>query len=103
MLGFEIQINDRKSIIAASDRRMGILMSCNGFAQDGISVFGTNSFFQDLSWYSNGLEEGDRIKIKVVEVDEASPLSGPVKDMDRAMMQEIYHNLKTELMERGLI
>lgn len=103
MIGFEIQINDQQPIVAASDRRMGILISCNGRGQDGINVFGTNSYFQDIFWYSKALKLGDRIKIRVVKVDEISPTLQSAKDMDRNEMLRLYNRLKTELQERRLI
>lgn len=95
MLGFKITINGEKEISVASDNLVHIMMNA-GHGYDIICIDGIDSKSYHLRWYKRKLRLGDKIKIRVTEIDEIDPLLER-NPFDRAELIERYYTLKKEL------
>lgn len=100
MIGFEIKINCRKPIIAASDNFTSLILAY-GYSSDRILIKGGDDLHY-LTWFDRKPEVGDKVLIKVIETDKVSPVL-TIEDCDRNEMLERYERLKIELQEKGLI
>ena len=90
MIGFEISINGREPIVAASDYFVFADLAF-GCSSGRIKIKGSDVLHY-LTWLTEKLEEGDRVLIKMVDTD-----------CDRNEMKRRYEQLKMELKGRGLI
>lgn len=100
MKALEIRINDQEPIIAATDNLTFVNLTY-GYRSDRIVIMG-NDILHYLTWYDAKPEKGDKILIKIIEVDEISPVI-LMKDCDRNEIKKRYEQLKLELQEQGLI
>lgn len=100
MIGFEININGRKTIVAASDYFVSLILS-NGYSSDRIVVKGGDGLHY-LTWLAEKPEKGDKVFIRVIETDKVSPVL-TMENCDRDEMKERYERLKVELQEKELI
>jgi hypothetical protein len=103
MKGFEIKINDKKVIRAVSDSLTSISIGTGYFPEDNyIYIGGIDSKSDHLTWLDKKLKLGDKIKVKVMEIDRISPLIRK-KLSDKNKLKERYDELKRELEDNGLI
>ena len=58
--------------------------------------------YRYISWFKGKPEKGDKVVIKVIETDHISPIL-ETKNCDRSEMKTRFEQLKTELLEKGLI
>lgn len=100
MIGFEININGREPIIAASDHFIFADLIF-GYPSDRIIIKGSDGLHY-LTWFIGKLEKGDRVSIKIVDTDKVSPVL-TIEDCDRNKMKRRHEQLKIELQEKGLI
>ena len=86
MKGFEICINDAAPIVAMTDSLVTLIISV-GYADH-------------LIWMNKKMSLGDKIKVRVREIDIASPLHMRYPS-DREEMKKEYYKLKKKLEEEG--
>ena len=72
MIGFEISINGREPIVAASDYFVFADLTF-GCSSGRIKIKGSDGLHY-LTWLTEKLEEGDRVLIKMVVTDKVSPV-----------------------------
>ena len=105
MKGLEIQINDEAPIVAATDRKV-IFLSSYVYGNDtaDISVIGFNHFYETIYWLQGrGLQIGDKVKIKVVETDNATKQVERVMEKSREELEKIYESTKSYLQKEGVL
>lgn len=100
MIGFEICINDRKPIIAASNQFIYANLAY-GYSSEQVVVKGGDES-RYLTWFAGKPEKGDRVSIRIIETGDTSPVL-TTENRDRNEMKQIYEELKAELLEKGLI
>lgn len=100
MIGFEININGREPIVAASDYFVFADLAF-GYSSGRIKIKGSDVLHY-FTWLTEKLEEGDRVLIKMVDTDKVSPVL-TIEDCDRNEMKRRYEQLKMELQGKGLI
>ena len=83
MIGFEISINGREPIVAASDYFVFADLTF-GCSSGRIKIKGSDGLHY-LTWLTEKLEEGDRVLIKMVVTDKVSPVL-TIEDCDRNEM-----------------
>ena len=97
MKGFEININGEDSVFVSSDSIVSVELYIDNIDKE-IVARGKNTKQQRFIWVRKKLDFGDKIKIKVTEIEAIK--SCPV---DRTGLLELYLQLKKELEEKGLI
>lgn len=103
MKGLKIIINDKDVINIASDRVAGIFINIGESRQNNyIHIGGLDSKSYHLTWLEKEIKIGDKIKVKVSEINEITPLKERIPS-DRSELVNKYHMLEKELKERGLI
>lgn len=100
MIGFEIVINDRTPVAVTSPDVACVMVDCNYSSGDCIYVGGTDTS-RRVVWVDEKLKVGDKVRIKVVEVSEVSPVMKIT--YDREELKTKYEQLKAELKAKGLI
>lgn len=100
MIGFEISINGREPIVAASDYFVFVDLAF-GCSSGRIKIKGSDGLYY-LTWLTEKLEVGDKVLIKMVDADKISPVL-TIEDCDRNEMKKRYEQLKMELQGKGLI
>ena len=103
MKGFEIRINEEQPIFATSDNLVDLIINI-GYqkTEDYVYIGDLDSKFYPLYWLRRLIHTGDRIKIRVCEFAEASPLSERYPS-DREEMKKKYDELKKQLEEEGVL
>lgn len=103
MKGFEINVGDRK-ICASIDKGVTSVILSYAHEQFSLHIGGVNSNTEcHVEWEGRKtLSVGEKITIKVVEIEQLSPLinSYPI---DRKELLGKYKSLKKTLIEEGLI
>ncbi|WP_455498184.1 hypothetical protein [Coprobacter sp.] len=101
MKGFEININGEDSVFVSSDSIVSVELYIDNIDKE-IVARGKNTKQQRFIWVRKKLDIGDKVKIKVTEIEEVTP---PIKScpVDRTGLLELYLQLKKELEEKGLI
>lgn len=100
MKGFEIWINDDAPMIAACDNLVTIVISVGYPDGDNLHIGGLDSSQYHLRWFAKQPEIGDKIKVRICEVDTAlSPDEN--YPSDREEMKKEYYELKKQLEEEG--
>lgn len=103
MIGFEIYINDNEPIAAISDSLVTAIISVGYHkGEDFIYIGGKDSKSYHLVWLEKKLKIGDKIKIRVTEIDAASSLQKRYPS-DRKQMKEEYYDLKKQLEDKSLL
>lgn len=100
MIGFEIVINDRTPVVITSPDVAFVIVDCNYSSGDCFYVGGTDTL-RRVVWVDEKLKVGDKVRIKVVEVSEVSPVMKIT--YDREELKTKYEQLKAELKAKGLI
>ncbi|WFB64869.1 hypothetical protein PZ892_06580 [Sphingobacterium sp. WM] len=100
MIGFEITINNNRPIAIASDSSQLFLTT----DQKNIYLFssGIDRNENRLKWADLKLNKGDRLTIKVKELDMITPPLSIEKE-DINYLKETYYRLKAKLEKKGLI
>lgn len=102
MKGFEVTINDNAPILAACDNLVSLIISV-GYADGGnIYIGGLDSNDFHLKWPGKRPELGDKIKVRVIETNVASPVCERHAS-DRMEMKKKYYELKKQLEEEGVL
>lgn len=103
MLALEIRINDSKPLIVGADILMVDLSRIETHDKHSLLAFGADDAFRYI-WIDKKMEDGDRVFIRVVEVDkdDVSPPSH-IEKSDRERMKSIYEKLKLELQDKQLL
>lgn len=101
MKGFEININGEKPVFVSSDSIVSVELYIDNIDKE-IVASGKDTMQQRFIWVRKKLDFGDKIKIKVAEIEEVTP---PIKSypVDRTGLLELYLQLKKELEEKGFI
>lgn len=103
MKGLKIVINDDDAINIASDRVVSIFFNIGKQREDNwIHIGGLDSKSYHLTWLDQELVEGDRIKVKICDIDEVATLKERTPS-DRSELVNRYRMLKEELKEQGLV
>ena len=102
MKGFEIKIND-EMINASSDNSVCIYVEA-GCGSEGnfVIIRGMDSKSYHLSWLNARLAIGDKIKVRVTEIENVSPIISK-RPSDREELIKEYYDLKDELENDKLI
>ena len=74
MKGFEICINDAAPIVAMTDSLVTLIISVGYADGDDMHIGGMDSKSNHLIWMNKKMSLGDKIKVRVREIDIASPL-----------------------------
>lgn len=100
MIGFEITINNNGPIAIASDSSQLFLTT----DQKNIYLFssGIDRNENRLKWADLKLNKGDRLTIKVKELDMITPPLSIEKE-DIKHLKETYYRLKAKLEKKGII
>lgn len=101
MIAFEVTINDDKPIVIGSSNVTTAILSY-GYSEADKIYLGGLDHYRYISWFKGKPEKGDKVVIKVIETDQISPIS-EAKNCDRSEMKARFEQLKTELLEKGLI
>jgi hypothetical protein len=109
MLGFEVSFKD-KLIHASVDNEsvLGIFMDYRSNSiipeENHIAHLGIGGLeaFEHKSWFVGHIEDVNRIVIKVIDVEQNSPVEQG-KLEDRACLRKEFYTLKKELEEAGLL
>ena len=102
MIGFEIIINEEEVIAVASDSLVSVVMSISFLKYNYLSITGMDSKSYHLDWHRRELRIGDKIHVRVAEINKINPLRDR-RPSDREEMIKRYYDLKQELEEKGLI
>lgn len=103
MIGFEICINDNDSIAAISDNLVTVIISVGYHrGEDSIYIGGKDSKSYHLVWLEKKIKIGDKIKIRVTDINVASSLQEKYPS-DRKQMKEEYYDLKKQLENERLL
>ena len=94
MKGFEICINDAAPIVAMTDSLVTLIISVGYADGDDMHIGGMDSKL------NKKMSLGDKIKVRVREIDIASPLHMRYPS-DREEMKKEYYKLKKKLEEEG--
>ena len=100
MKGFEICINDAAPIVAMTDSLVTLIISVGYADGDDMHIGGMDSKSSHLIWMNKKMSLGDKIKVRVREIDIASPLHMRYPS-DREEMKKEYYKLKKKLEEEG--
>lgn len=103
MKGFNVQINDEKVISAACDGSVSVFIrgeNCSG--KGNISIRAMDSKSYHIEWIERGLKIGDKVKVRVTEINNISPFKCRTPS-DRRELKETYLMLKKELAEKELL
>lgn len=100
MIGFEITINNNFPVSIAS-RSVQLFLAVNG-QNVVILLSGINEQERRLKWAKQILEKGDKINIKVKDLDTITP-PVTIEQENLENIKERYLSLKTELEIKGLI
>lgn len=100
MIGYEVAINDQSPVVVTSPDVAYVMVHSNCSFGDSIYVGGLDTS-RRIVWVDEKLKVGDRIRIKVVEVSEVSPIMKMI--YDREELKAEYERLKAELEAKGLI
>lgn len=103
MIGFEVTINNQPPLLIAAERHVFIRL-CNRNGKRGLDdmmIRGWNDS-EMFYWIDRKPQKGDRVRVRVVEIESASPAQETQKK-DREKMKERYEQLKKELTEQGLL
>ena len=98
--GFEICINDAAPIVAMTDSLVTLIISVGYADGDDMHIGGMDSKSNHLIWMNKKMSLGDKIKVRVREIDIASPLHMRYPS-DREEMKKEYYKLKKKLEEEG--
>ena len=93
MKGFEICINDAAPIVAMTDSLVTLIISVGYADGDDMHIGGMDSKSNHLIWMNKKMSLGDKIKVRVREIDIASPLHMRYPS-DREEMKKEYYKLK---------
>ena len=96
MKGFEICINDAAPIVAMTDSLVTLIVSVGYADGDDMHIGGMDSKSNHLIWMNKKMSLGDKIKVRVREIDIASPLHMRYPS-DREEMKKEYYKLKKKL------
>ena len=96
MKGFEICINDAAPIVAMTDSLVTLIISVGYADGDDMHIGGMDSKSNHLIWMNKKMSLGDKIKVRVREIDIASPLHMRYPS-DREEMKKEYYKLKKKL------
>ena len=99
MKGFEICINDAAPIVAMTDSLVTLIISVGYADGDDMHAF-PNSDDVEKGLMNKKMSLGDKIKVRVREIDIASPLHMRYPS-DREEMKKEYYKLKKKLEEEG--
>ena len=104
MLALEIRINDGKPLIVGTENLTYVFMS-RIMTRDkhSMAVGGADDAFR-YSWMNEDMQNGDKVFIRVVEVDKdevSSPLI--IEKSDRERMKRYFEELKKELQGKNLL
>ncbi|TGY40379.1 hypothetical protein [Bacteroides caecimuris] len=100
MIGYEVAINDQSPVVVTSPDVAYVMVHSNCSFGDSIYVGGLDTS-RRIVWVDEKLKVGDRIRIKVVEVSEVSPIVKMI--YDREELKAKYEQLKAGLEAKGLI
>ena len=100
MKGFEICINDAAPIVAMTDSLVTLIISVGYADGDDMHIGGMDSKSNHLIWMNKKMSLGDKIKVRVREIDIASPLHMRYPS-DREEMKKEYYKLKKKLEQEG--
>ena len=100
MIGYEVAINDQSPVVVTSPDVAYVMVHSNCSFGDSIYVGGLDTS-RRIVWVDEKLKVGDRIRIKVVEVSEVSPIAKMI--YDREELKAKYEQLKAGLEAKGLI
>ncbi|MDR2424705.1 MAG: hypothetical protein LBD59_08280 [Prevotellaceae bacterium] len=108
MLGFEVKFNGQ--LIHASIGDEGVLpviMSCCHKCfrpeDNGTHLYiGGLDNFNRIRWFYGNIDEVEQVSIKVIDVQQNSPLSS-CEPQNRSKLLKEYEKLKKELQKEGLI
>ena len=101
MIGAEITLEGRSPVTVAADNAY-IFIFCGGKADDSLTAGGSN-VTEFLRWFDfRKLHVGDKIKIRIVETEQASPPL-QTKPQSREQIKQRYEELRAELKAKGLI
>lgn len=102
MLGFEIKVNEDDVMHVASEGPSISVVMLVTQKEDKdfnyMTVGGMDSRINLLSWPGKDLELGDRIRIRVAEINEIKPVPDKYP-YDRQTVKEHYFQMKKELEE----
>lgn len=103
MLGFEIKVNDGKLLRVASDGVLSVVMHVGENPEyDYMNVGGMDSRLYHFSWFGKDMESGDKVIIRVTEIDDTDPVLERFPH-NRELVIKHYFQMKKELEEQGLI
>lgn len=100
MKGFEVCINNDAAVSAVTDNLITIIISVGYSDVEDIYIGGMDSKLYHIAWLNKKIHVGDKIKVRVVEIDKASPLCDRYPS-DRKEMKKKYDELKKKLEEEG--
>lgn len=104
MLALEIRINDGKPLIVGAENLTYVFMSrIMTNDKHSMMIGGADDAFR-YSWMNEDMQNGDKVFIRVVEVDKdevSSPLV--IEKSDRERMKRYFEELKKELQGKNLL
>ena len=101
MIGAEITLEGQSPVTIAADNAY-IFISCGGKVGDSLTAGGSNPT-EFLRWFNfRELHVGDKIKIRIVETEQASP-PPQTKPQSREQRKQRYEELRAGLKAKGLI
>lgn len=106
MLGFEIKVNEEDVMHVASEGPSVSVVMFVSQKDDKdsryMTVGGMDSKLYHFSWTGKIIKSGDKVRIRVVEIDAPDPVVERFPH-DRETIRRGYYRMKKELEEHGLI
>ena len=104
MLGFEITINDTgKTLFVASEHSTNVVIyEDEVLKKTSLSAGGSDLKFNYLKWSGIELKIGDKVKIKVSDLERVSNIVSSIPKSRTALIER-YQTLRDELREQGLL
>ena len=103
MLALEIRVNGDEPIVVGADTLMVQLRRFEPRNEHSLLAFGADDSFH-YKWLDEAMQNGDKVSIRVVEVDKDQISPSPRKEKcDREWMKRRYEELKQELQDKQLI
>ncbi len=102
MLGFEVNINGNKMIVASEN---GVTSICLNYGfnseMDGINICGSSESYS-FDWGGKTVQNSDKVIVRLIETDQVS-IPEKIKKKETRKILEEYYRLKKELQEKGMI
>ena len=103
MLALEIRVNGGEPVVVGADILMVQLRRFEARNQHSLLAFGADDLYR-YKWLDKDMQDGDKVSIRVVEVDKDQILPSPqTEKCDLERNKRLYEELKHELQDKLLI